>query len=1190
MERSDFGPFLSFQMSAGGREDDKAGDPTKERDGETEPAVHPPGSCAACRAALGSERRPQLLPCLHSLCRACLPRADGAFTAECPACKGIYTHLAVKSNPFIKETPVWSGAQKVSKCGGCCEDTAVIGWCKECGEALCSACVLAHRRVRVTRDHTVLQQPSGPPAPPFCPIHKEEQMKLFCLSCDQLTCRDCQLSDHRNHRFNFIEEAAVDVKMEVRSLMEKVKHQKELVKRSLWDLHGRLLGLAEQETTVKKELRDTVMCIRNALVKQALQLAADVQELCGSERANILVRQGELRRLQERQDHVLGFTELALNADDHTGLLVCKKQIQVQLEGLLFHSTDPPASKLEVKFCCNDHIYSAISNLGKILKKDIPFAHPDPPHAPSTASDCRPPTKSLNSSSAQKAPTSSRNPLAVSSAALGLSCPPPQGLNTYFSSPFPSGPSLVQAPHAVSSYAQIRGSFLISPPSLLEPVHTLYPPVYMQCQSDPSSSSPSLPTSCTSSLSGQNKPFICTTVNAPQAVSVVHCSSSASSVILGKKPPSIPVSVSSWTPSIVVLPSVPVRADQLLIANLAPRSMCTMNTIIQALPAESQKGAPTLDLIHSTESTSDAGVRHSAKEKPPKNPCAVLPVKAPADSPCERVSSAGRLQEPDLVPASKENEPTSTVLETASTVSREGPVIVDLINSQTPGTNPELTHGITAHAAMEASSAVNTNRYTFKDKTGAVAPDMTAPSKDAESSLACATVDMSADDGDRTVVISDITNPDLNAASRMAVAATAEINGFNGKRVVKPEECRYKEASPLDCVHLPASGTECMLRRMVPSIQSIAGLPSSFKEALERCCTSSPPASLVTPSEAQQQDSEIPTSTLGTLNRTCPSPKHMELKDLEDTYHCPIEDDEQCSETVGTEHAQDSRSPVGRQMLPQVSLFRIPISAPALGSLPRFRLFPGTTKNEILLKMIEEEDQPAISPNFTSESSTLKATPHLPKARKAHCTACRLTDGLILCSTCGRSFHRDCHIPPVGSSVSSQWRCTLCWDLSDVGKQCSTVAGGPPNLCPLDQRRCEYVLLVLMCRKCSSVLQKPVQVSSFSSQYVDLILIRGRLLQKLMPPYQTPSEFVSDVWVLLDSLLKKEPSKAEKLQRCFETTVNHVFGRSLYMSLLKHPCRKEREGDGARKTLKRLREFLSKSPQEPAKRICTESQ
>lgn len=43
------------------------------------------------------------------------------------------------------------------QCGGC-DESAVSGWCKECEEALCSECVSAHQRVKMTRDHTLIPQ------------------------------------------------------------------------------------------------------------------------------------------------------------------------------------------------------------------------------------------------------------------------------------------------------------------------------------------------------------------------------------------------------------------------------------------------------------------------------------------------------------------------------------------------------------------------------------------------------------------------------------------------------------------------------------------------------------------------------------------------------------------------------------------------------------------------------------------------------------------------------------------------------------------------------------------------------------------------------------------------------------------------------------------------------------------------
>lgn len=35
----------------------------------------------------------------------------------------------------------------------------------------------------------------------FCPIHCQESLKLFCETCDVLTCRNCLLTEHKEHRY-----------------------------------------------------------------------------------------------------------------------------------------------------------------------------------------------------------------------------------------------------------------------------------------------------------------------------------------------------------------------------------------------------------------------------------------------------------------------------------------------------------------------------------------------------------------------------------------------------------------------------------------------------------------------------------------------------------------------------------------------------------------------------------------------------------------------------------------------------------------------------------------------------------------------------------------------------------------------------------------------------------------------------
>jgi len=35
-----------------------------------------------------------------------------------------------------------------------------------------------------------------------CPSHTQESLRFFCLVCEELTCKDCQLITHKGHRYN----------------------------------------------------------------------------------------------------------------------------------------------------------------------------------------------------------------------------------------------------------------------------------------------------------------------------------------------------------------------------------------------------------------------------------------------------------------------------------------------------------------------------------------------------------------------------------------------------------------------------------------------------------------------------------------------------------------------------------------------------------------------------------------------------------------------------------------------------------------------------------------------------------------------------------------------------------------------------------------------------------------------------
>ncbi|KAM4568039.1 uncharacterized protein trim33l [Fundulus diaphanus] len=285
-----------------------------------------------------------------------------------------------------------------------CDGAAARCWCVDCSEALCDDCLAAHRRVTLTRSHRVLNhQPDGSSliSPiKFCRTHPSEELKLFCFTCCLLTCRDCQLADHQNHRFDFVSKAVEKVKKQLDACMQPIKAQMEASRRSLQDMEMRLQVLAQYESFMTNKLQNHVNTLTALLRKRFEKINMEIQKVYSVERNLIHRKVEKVKLLQKNHVPLTEAAEKARNTTNLPTLVGCISQITAQLKELSDGDLCPPSNMIDVKVITDRTSVESILNLGRIHVSCVPFSVPrvETPPSSSSSPTVAPPTCSQTSS------------------------------------------------------------------------------------------------------------------------------------------------------------------------------------------------------------------------------------------------------------------------------------------------------------------------------------------------------------------------------------------------------------------------------------------------------------------------------------------------------------------------------------------------------------------------------------------------------------------------------------------------------------------------------------------------------------------------------------------------------------------------------------------------------------------------
>ncbi|TDH11195.1 hypothetical protein EPR50_G00058270 [Perca flavescens] len=893
-----------------------------------------------------------------------------------------------------------------------CDAPAARCWCVDCNEALCDVCVSAHRRVTVTRSHRILNQPQegGVSTCPtkFCRLHPSEPLKLFCFTCNMLTCRDCQLTAHMNHRYQFVSEALDSLKKELEDCVRPISKQRDAAWKSLQDMETRLRDIADSESNLSSELQRSYLFLTQQIKTRMEDILKNVKTVCETETQLIQTKMNKLKQLLKDQDSVAKFTENAQNSNDVSTLTAYNVQIKSHVKAFHNLNLSPPQRMSQLWVSTDKVSLEAILNFGRLNVNWVPFSVSNTSNQNAPSSSSSSPTPSSPSLTSPSSSSPCPPPLGGPSPQTRTLVSPPATCSSTTSTSYPSqtflstssSPSLVPPPpdHLAPSQKTISDQFVTPPPRTANTDS----PVPPNCPA----------TSWKSSSNQQSLP--------PTASNHSKALMPASTTQTGQHPKKRRQTVSD--------------------SENSQRPRFAVLELVQQ-PLVAQQPATAAVLLSNTQSAYQVSCFALL--------AAALPLRqiAPGNTGPEPQKSLMGTIVPVSTPGQLTPVPASCPIPPAPTTGNQISVV------PSPAAVPRQTQEKEQHQRLKEVNSSSTSHAASRSCEQRLSPDIdprpSSPKQQQQQN-----------------------NP--------VVRAMADSACDGGVQQFAPRRQEPAENEP----------TSTMSEELAP-----AGEPSaadeSDRDAEER---------EVTESEAEASETDTGVSNRGAEPEISDGDAGVSDRDAEKPE--PVVSDGEAGILDGDNGMSDCSS---SQWQPRVSLFRLPVlSQRHKRPLPSFRLIAGEADDEIYLEEMSQETT-SLSDDVTDDSADDIGTlspPGSPLAvQMVACSACRLANASIICMSCGRGFHQDCHIPPVRPDIMSDWICSLCQDLSDPSDPFLSHRPQRPaslGLSLLNQRRCEKLLLLL----------KVKASSRLSEAHLDWMKDR---LTRGSPAYQTAADFLSDV-------------------------------------------------------------------------------
>ncbi|XP_016062087.1 PREDICTED: tripartite motif-containing protein 66 [Miniopterus natalensis] len=274
-------------------------------------------------------------------------------------------------------------------CSECKEKRAAHILCTYCNRWLCSSCTEEHRHGPAPGGPLFPRAQKGSPGVSggsgdfalYCPLHTQEVLKLFCETCDVLTCHSCLMVEHKEHRCRHLEEVLQNQRMLLESVTTQVAHKKSSLQTSAKQIEDRIFEVKHQHRKVENQIKMAKMVLMNELNKQANGLIEELEGITNERKQKLEQQLQSIMVLNRQFEHVQNFINWAVCSKTSIPFLFSKELIVFQMQRLLeTNCNTDPGSPWSIRFTWEPNFWTKqLASLGCITTEGGQLSRADTP-------------------------------------------------------------------------------------------------------------------------------------------------------------------------------------------------------------------------------------------------------------------------------------------------------------------------------------------------------------------------------------------------------------------------------------------------------------------------------------------------------------------------------------------------------------------------------------------------------------------------------------------------------------------------------------------------------------------------------------------------------------------------------------------------------------------------------------------